>query len=76
MPFQSNTTGANSPSRPEYDAGERMRVVLLGYVRPEMRFAGLQPLLERIFTDMAAARVCLSHPMLRCVAADDFLTTF
>jgi hypothetical protein len=53
-----------------------MRVVLLGYVRPEMRFDGLQPLLQRIFTDMALARSCLGHPMLRCYQSDDFLANF
>lgn len=57
-------------------SGERMRVVVLGYVRPEMRFDGLQALLQRIYTDMALARSCLGHPMLRCYQSDDFLADF
>lgn len=43
--------------------GKRMRVVVLGHLRPEVRFGGLQELLERIRTDIGIARAQLDEPM-------------
>lgn len=39
--------------------GERMEVVVLGYLRPEMRFPGLPALVARIMTDIGLARGAL-----------------
>jgi len=39
--------------------GENMEVVMIGYVRPEMRFDGLPALVARIMTDIGLARGAL-----------------
>ncbi len=44
--------------------GRRLSVVAAGYIRPEMRFAGLQPLLTRIKTDIGIAKNQLDDPAL------------
>jgi riboflavin kinase len=48
-------------SREEF-YGCSMRVVLLGFIRPEIRFAGLQQLLARIKTDIGIAKAQLDEP--------------
>jgi riboflavin kinase len=42
--------------------GCRLRVVAAGFVRPEIRFAGLQQLLGRIRTDIGIAKAQLDEP--------------
>lgn len=42
--------------------GSTLRVVITGFVRPEIRFSGLQPLLRRIRTDIGIAKVQLDEP--------------
>ena len=39
--------------------GEAMEVVVVGYLRPEMRFDGLPQLVARIMTDIGLARGAL-----------------
>lgn len=46
----------------KYDSdfyGSRMHAVLLGYLRPEMKFSGLRELLHRIHTDIGMAKAQL-----------------
>ena len=45
--------------------GETMECVALGYLRPEMRFAGLRELVGRIMTDIGLARNCLDAESMR-----------
>ena len=45
--------------------GERMEAVVLGYLRPEMRFDGLAALVGRIMTDIGAARGALDDEACR-----------
>lgn len=53
---------ARSPSPLDFGRdfyGENMEVVVVGYLRPEMRFEGLQALVARIMTDIGLARGAL-----------------
>jgi riboflavin kinase len=50
----------HSFSEPEF-YGSRLRVVVLGYLRPEQRFSGLQELLARIKTDIGLAKAQLDE---------------
>ena len=44
--------------------GEKLEVVVMGYLRPEMRFNGLAALVGRIKTDIGLARgKALHHPL-------------
>ena len=45
--------------------GERMEVVVLGFLRPEMRFDGLQALVARIMADIGLARGALDERACR-----------
>ena len=45
--------------------GEDMEVVVVGYVRPEMRFDGLQQLVARIMQDIGLARGALDDEACR-----------
>ena len=45
--------------------GERMDVVVLGFLRPEMRFDGLQALVARIMADIGLARGALDDRACR-----------
>ena len=45
--------------------GETMECVALGYLRPEMRFAGLRELVGRIMTDIGLARNALDAESMR-----------
>ncbi|GFR51297.1 hypothetical protein Agub_g13659 [Astrephomene gubernaculifera] len=49
--------------------GCNLQVVVLGFLRPEIRFAGLDALVARIRADIAIARVQLDTPDLRARAA-------
>lgn len=42
--------------------GSQLRVVVSGYIRPEIKFAGLQQLLARIKTDIGIAKSQLDEP--------------
>lgn len=53
--------------------GRRLRVVALGYLRPEVRFGGLQELLARINTDIGLARGALDLPRWQVFRADPSL---
>lgn len=53
--------------------GARLRVVALGYLRPEVRFGGLQELLARINADIGLARGALDLPRWQAYSADPFL---
>ncbi|GLC45961.1 hypothetical protein PLESTF_001111400 [Pleodorina starrii] len=44
-------------------------VLVLGFVRPEIRFSGVEALIARIRTDTAIARVQLDAPELQPAAA-------
>lgn len=53
---------------------QELRVVALGYVRPEMRFTGgLPELINRIKADIAAARIQLDDPELAKYTTDKTL---
>jgi riboflavin kinase len=45
--------------------GEIMEVVVLGFVRPEMRFDGFQSLVARIMADIGLARGALDDPLCK-----------
>ncbi len=54
--------------------GARVRVVALGYLRPEMRFAGgIGELVTRIKADIAISRIQLDDDALTRYQADPFL---
>ena len=53
--------------------GEELRVVVGGFLRPELRFASLQSLVARIRTDVGVARGVLDAPPLAALAEDSFL---
>jgi riboflavin kinase len=42
--------------------GAQLRVVVAGFIRPEIKFAGLQQLLARIKTDIGIAKSQLDEP--------------
>ena len=42
--------------------GQHLSVGLVSYLRPEMKFDGLDPLIEQMNADSAAARLVLSDP--------------
>lgn len=52
--------------------GETMKVVLLGYLRPEIPFSGLQDLLNRIHTDIGISRTQLDSEKWSVFANDAF----
>lgn len=53
--------------------GKPMRVVALGYLRPEVKFSGVQELLDRIRKDIGVARSQLDNSMWSGYQADPFL---
>jgi riboflavin kinase len=53
--------------------GRRLRVLCLGFLRPELRFGGLQQLVARIRTDVGIASALLDQPALAEQRADAFL---
>ena len=50
--------------------GEDMEVVVVGYLRPEMKFDGMAALVNRIMTDIGLARNALDDPGHRRRADD------
>jgi len=54
-------------------AGEELRLVIVGYIRPERNFDSLDALVARIHEDAAATREALRSPRLAAAAADAFL---
>lgn len=50
--------------------GERLRLLVVAYIRPEAAFDGLDSLIARIHADAAVARAALAHPTLAGTAAD------
>ncbi|KAI8110147.1 hypothetical protein M9435_001826 [Picochlorum sp. BPE23] len=55
--------------------GETMKVVLLGYLRPEIPFSGLQELLNRIHTDIGISRTQLDSEKWSEFANDEFFNS-
>lgn len=53
--------------------GRQLRVVLSGYVRPEMRFGGLSELVDRIRTDVGLAKSALDQPTHAELQSHEFL---
>lgn len=53
--------------------GQTMKVVLLGYLRPEIPFSGLQELLNRINTDIGISKTQLDGEQWGVFARDAFL---
>eukprot|EP00798_Chlamydomonas_sp_ICE-L_P032291 gene32291-16857_t len=55
--------------------GSKLRVLLLGYIRPEMRFAGgLPELISRINIDVATSKNLLDEAELQALKSDERLT--
>ncbi len=50
-----------------------LQVVVLGYLRPEVRFSGVDALVRRIRTDVGLASSQLADPELAEHSEDDFL---
>jgi hypothetical protein len=50
--------------------GERLRLLVVAYIRPEAAFDGLDSLIARIHADAAVSRAALAHPTLAGTAAD------
>ncbi|KAL6760948.1 Flavokinase-domain-containing protein [Haematococcus lacustris] len=55
---------AEEPLPPFY--GSEIRLVVVGYIRPEANFNSLQALVDRIHEDAATTRRALLHPTLAC----------
>lgn len=53
--------------------GAQLRVTALGFLRPEIKFSGIQALLERIRTDIGLASAQLDTPTWRPFTDDAFL---
>ena len=53
--------------------GRQLRVVVLGFLRPEIKFSGVASLLERIRTDIGIARCQLDTPSWRPFKDHSFL---
>lgn len=60
--------------QPEF-YGENLRVLVLGFIRPEARFSGIIALKERIAADIGVARAVLASPECAAAAGDPFLKT-
>uniref|UniRef100_A0A7S0RS44 riboflavin kinase n=1 Tax=Pyramimonas obovata TaxID=1411642 RepID=A0A7S0RS44_9CHLO len=52
--------------------GERLRVVVLGYLRPELRFASMTELVDRIHADIGTSKSMLTNFMLQSYQDDDY----
>ena len=53
--------------------GETMRVLALGFMRPELKFAGLNDLVARIRADVGQAAAMLDAPESAAAAEDAFI---
>ncbi|RUP23516.1 hypothetical protein BC936DRAFT_138995 [Jimgerdemannia flammicorona] len=51
--------------------GECLRVLVLGYIRPEQNYPSLDALIEDINTDIECAKVCLARPAYEVVSRDE-----
>lgn len=60
---------------PEDFYGEELRLVVVGYIRPEANFPSLQALIERIHEDGRIAKDALDVPPYSDYQNDSFLTT-
>lgn len=54
-------------------AGEELRIVVAGYIRPEANFESLNALIERIHTDADVTREALTDDRLALLKLDPFL---
>ena len=55
--------------------GEELKVAVLGFLRPEIQFAGLDALVQRIQIDIGTARKELDEGNLQRLQSDPFFTT-
>ena len=53
--------------------GEKLRVLVLGFTRPELKFASIGDLVARIRADVGQAAALLDAPESAAAAADAFL---
>lgn len=53
--------------------GKELRAIVLGFLRPEIKFGGLQDLLSRIHTDIGIARSQLDAPLWAPYQHDEYL---
>ncbi|RUS28642.1 hypothetical protein BC938DRAFT_481642 [Jimgerdemannia flammicorona] len=51
--------------------GECLRVLVLGYIRPEQNYPSLDALIDDINTDIECAKVCLARPAYEVVSRDE-----
>ena len=54
--------------------GERLRVLVLGFMRPELRFASMPELVARIRADIGAGAALLDAPENVAAGRDAFLS--
>ncbi|KAL1501796.1 hypothetical protein ABEB36_007055 [Hypothenemus hampei] len=54
--------------------GEELRIVILGYLRPEMQFDNLNDLIKTIENDINQAKDVLDKPELAVYKADNFFS--
>lgn len=52
--------------------GSQLRVVVAGFIRPEVKFAGLPQLLARIRTDIGIAKSQLDEPEAAALRLSEF----
>ena len=55
-------------------AGQELRVLVVGYIRPEANFVSLDALIKRIHRDADVTRECLSEPRLASLKDHHFLS--
>ena len=53
--------------------GQELRVLVVGYIRPEANFVSLDALIKRIHRDADVTRKCLSEPRLASLKEHHFL---
>lgn len=63
------------PGLQEEFYGEEMRLVLVGFLRREVKFDGIAPLIANIKNDVAVAKDLLDTPRAAVFASDDSLTS-
>ncbi|KAK3238847.1 hypothetical protein CYMTET_51176 [Cymbomonas tetramitiformis] len=56
--------------------GEQLRVIIVGHLRPEMRFPSMGALVEQIHVDIGKARSTLDDPTWQQLRSEPFLTEF
>lgn len=60
---------------PEDFYGEELRLIVVGYIRPEANFPSLESLVERIYEDGRIAKAALDVPPYSTYQDEPFLTT-